>query len=265
MPTFATPEPITASVEIVSGSVHITATDRDDTVVEISPRDPTRAADVRTADTARVDFHNGTLIVSAGRRFIPRGGAVTVDIGLPSQSRLQVSCASANMRADGEYGDCRFATASGDVRVESVTGDIKADSASGRLTVDALIGEATVSSASGDAAIGELTGEITFRAASGSLAVRHLRGTVNAQTASGDTVVTAATAGAISVQTGSGDIEIGVKEGTAARLDLRTHSGHVSNNMQPTDGPADGDETLTASVRTGSGDVSVHRATPAAV
>jgi hypothetical protein len=63
------------------------------------------------------------------------------------------------------------------------------------------------------------------------------------------------------VQTGSGDIEIGVEEGTAARLDLRTHSGTVRNELRHADGPADGDETLTVHVRTGSGDVSVQRST----
>ena len=38
MPTLRTPEPITASVEIVSGAVHVVATDRDDTVVRSARR-----------------------------------------------------------------------------------------------------------------------------------------------------------------------------------------------------------------------------------
>ena len=75
MPTFQTPEPITAVVEVVAGSVRLVATDRDDTVVEIRPRDPSRASDVRIAEQARTDFRNGTLVVSAGRRFISLGRA----------------------------------------------------------------------------------------------------------------------------------------------------------------------------------------------
>ena len=88
-----------------------------------------------------------------------------------------------------------------------------------------------------------------------------MHGTVNAQTASGDIAVAAATTGGVSVQTGSGDIEVGIAEGTAARLDLRTHSGKVRNTLRPTDGPADGDDTLTVNVKTGSGDIAVQRAT----
>jgi hypothetical protein len=263
MPTFATPQPITATVEIVSGTVHLAATDRDDTVVAISPRDPTRASDVRVAESARVDFTNGTLTVTAGRRIISlgRGGAVTVEIELPSRSRLQVSSASAKLHADGHFGDCRLSTASGDATIESITGNLKSDSASGAICVDVLAGGGTVSTASGDATFGQLVGDVKFRAASGSLSVKQLRGTVNAQTASGDTAVAAAVSGEVSVQSGSGDTKVGVEEGTVARLDLRTHSGEVRNNLQPTGGPAEGDETLLVHVKTGSGDISVHRAT----
>jgi hypothetical protein len=265
MPKFVTPEPITASVEIVCGAVHLTATDRDDTVVQVRPRDPHREGDIRVAENARVDFRNGTLTVSAGRRFISlgRGGAVVVDIELPSRSRLQVSSASAGLRADGEYGDCRLATASGDAHMGSITGDLKADSASGALMIDTLAGSATVSTASGDAAIGVLNGDVTFRAASGSLSVRQLRGTVKAHTASGHVSVTDAVCGAVTVQSGSGDITVGVAEGTAARLDVRTHSGHVRNGLAAAAGPEAGDETLTVNVRTGSGEIAVQRATAA--
>ncbi|WP_123023730.1 DUF4097 family beta strand repeat-containing protein [Mycolicibacterium stellerae] len=263
MPTFATPEPINASVEVVSGAVHVTATDREDTVVQISPRDPNRTSDIRIAEAARVDFRDGTLTVSAGRRFISlgRGGSVVVDIELPSRSRLQVSSVSARVRAKGDFGDCRFSTASGDAAVGSVTGNIKADSASGGITVENIKGTAAISTASGDAAVEALTGDVKFRAASGSLTIRRLRGAVNAQTASGDVVVADAMTGEVSVQTGSGDTEVGVAEGTAARLDLRTHSGKVRNGLQSADGPADGDETLTVNVKTGSGDIAVQRAT----
>ncbi len=111
-----------------------------------------------------------------------------------------------------------------------------------------LTGAATISSASGDATVGELVGDVRFRAASGSLVASQPRSTAT-----------------VAVQTGSGDVEVGVPEGTAARLDLRTGSGEVRNSLQPSDGPADGDETLTVHVRTGSGDIRVQRATASVV
>jgi DUF4097 and DUF4098 domain-containing protein YvlB len=262
VPTFDTPQPITATVEIAAGSVRLVAGDRADTVVEVRPRDESRSHDVKAADQVRVRFKNGTLAVASQRGFsFPRRGAVVVDIALPSGSRLQASAASANITADGQYGDCKFASASGDLEVGSVVGNLKADTASGGITVQDINGSASVSTASGDATIGDLDGDMKFRAASGSLTVRRLRGNLNAQTASGDVTAATAVSGGVSVQSGSGEVVVGIAEGTAAQLDLRTHSGKVRNSLTPSDGPAEGDETLVVHAHTGSGDVIVQRAT----
>ncbi|QRY43568.1 DUF4097 family beta strand repeat protein [Mycolicibacterium boenickei] len=262
MTTFHTAEPITAVVEIVAGAVHLAATDRDDTVVDIKPRDPERVSDVRAAEQARVDFHNGTLVVTAGRKVLSlgRGGAVRVDIALPAGSRLNLSSASADIDADGVYSDCRCASASGSVRVATITGNIKADSASGDISIGDVAGNAQIATASGDASIDRIDGDVKFQAASGSLAVGTLRGHLRHQAASGSVTVGVGISGALSAQTGSGEVEVGIPEGTAARLELKTHSGTVDNGLQTSDGPADGDETFMVHARTGSGDISIRRA-----
>ena len=262
MPTFDTPQPITATVEISAGSVRLVASDRDDTVVEVRPSDESRSHDVNAAEQVRVDFDNGTLAVASQRGFsFPRRGAVVVDIALPSGSRLHASAASANITADGQYGDCKFASASGDLEVGSVLGNLKADTASGGITVHDIKGSASLSTASGDAAIGDLDGDVKFRAASASLTVGRLHGNLNAQTASGDVTVATAVNGGVSLQTSSGELVVGIAEGTAAQLDLRTGSGEVRSWLTPSDGPAQGDETLVVQARTGSGDVVLQRAT----
>jgi hypothetical protein len=262
MTTFQTPDPITAVVEVVAGAVYLAATDRDNTVVDVTPRDPERASDVRAAEQARIDFHDGTLVVTAGRKVLSlgRGGAVRVDIALPARSRLDLSSASADVTAEGVYSDCRFASASGSMRAASVAGNFKADTASGGIAVGDLAGNARIATASGDAAIDRVDGDIKFQAASGSLTVGAMRGHVRHQTASGSVTVAAAVSGALSAQTGSGEVEVGIPEGTAARLELKTHSGTVDNGLQSSDGPVDGDETFRLQARTGSGDISIRRA-----
>jgi hypothetical protein len=266
MPTFDTPQPITATIDIAAGSVRLVASDRDDTIVEVRPRDESRSHDVKAAEQVRVDFSNGALTVASQRGFsFPRRGAVVVDIALPAGSRLNASAASANITAEGPYADCKFASASGDLEVGSVAGNLKADTASGGIAVRSVKGSASVSTASGDAIIGDLDGDVKFRAASGSLAVTRLRGKLNAQTASGDTTVATAVSGGVSVQTASGEVVVGIAEGTAAQLDLRTHSGEVRNTLTPSDGPAEGEQTLVVHVRTATGDVVVQRATADAV
>jgi hypothetical protein len=264
MPTFDTPQPISAVVEIAAGSVRLVATDRGDTVVDVRPRDESRPHDVRAAEQVRVDFNDGTLTVTSKRGFsFPRRGAVIVDVALPSGSRLHASSASADVTADGQYADCKFASASGDFTIGDVAGNLNADTASGGISAHTVKGSAAVSTASGNASFGELAGDVKFRAASGSLAVRLLQGNLNAQTASGDVTVAAAVTGGVSVRTASGEVVVGIAEGTAAKLDLRTASGSVRNSLQPSDGPAEGDKTLVVHARTGSGDVIVRRATEA--
>jgi DUF4097 and DUF4098 domain-containing protein YvlB len=264
--TFDTPQPITAKVEISTGSVRLVASDRVDTVVEVRPRDESRSADVKAAERVRVDFKNGTLTVVTQRGFsFPRSGAVVVDIALPNGSRLNASAVSANITADGRYADCKFASVSGDLEVGSVVGNLKADNVSGGISVQDVKGSVSMSTVSGDAIIGDLNGDVKFQAASGSLAVTRLHGNVNAQTASGDTTVATAINGGVSVQTASGEVVVGIAEGTAAQLDLQTRSGEVRNSLAPSDGPAAGDETLVVHARTASGDIVVQRATADAV
>ena len=264
MPTFDTPQPITARIESAAGHVRLTASDRSDTVVQVRPSDASHAADVRAAERTRVDLMGDTLNVSVGRwgPFGARTGAVEITVELPSRSRLDISVASAYVQADGDYASCRLASASGDLNVAHVEGHIEADTASGRIAVDAARGNGSISTASGDATIGELEGDLKFDAASGRLSVERLRGSLRARTASGRIAVATGFHGEISVRTASGDVGVGVAAGTAARLDIITGSGVVTQDMRPSDAPAEGDAALVVNVRTASGDVAVRR-TPA--
>jgi hypothetical protein len=266
MLNFHTPQPITATIEIATGTVRLVASERTDTVVEVRPRDKNRSQDVKVAEQVRVDFRNGSLSVLSHRGFaFPRRGAVVVDVALPSGSRLHASVVSAQLTADGEYADCTLASVSGDVAVESATENVKVDNVSGGISVGVAKKSASVSTVSGDATFGKLRGDIKFQAASGSLTVGRLEGKLNAQTASGDVTVTTAVNGGVSVQSSSGELVLGIAEGTAAQLDLRTKSGEVRNSLTSSDGPARGDETLVVHARTGSGDIVVQRASAEAM
>jgi hypothetical protein len=261
MPTFETPAPIDVRIEAGGGSVRLVATDRADTVVAVRPCDESRSSDIWAAEHTRVDFRDRKLMITGPKRGLPllRGGETDIEIALPAGSRLNVSVASASMRAEGEFADLRFAGASGEVEVDSVTGKIKASSGSGSFTLHQVAGNASVATASGNVAVGDLDGNLRFKAASGSLIVERLRGIVKSRTASGSVDVVAAARGAVSAHTSSGDVAVGVTEGTAARLDITTASGDVTSRLRPADGPEQGDETLVIQVRSGSGDIKVHR------
>jgi len=268
MPNFDTPDPIQAYVELVTGSVRLAASDRKDTVVEVRPTDPSRSSDVKAADGARIDFRNGKLTIKAGKKYISigRGGSVDIDIALPSGSLLETASVSADVQVEGVLAECKLSTVSGDLRVDAVGGNIKADSVSGDITAHSVNGNVNVSTVSGKVTLDHLEGDVNFTAASGGMAIGRLRGHAKATTASGSVVVTRAVNGAFVVQTGSGEVEVGIPQGTAARLDVKSKSGVVTNALEEADGPAEGDETLVVQVHTHSGGIMVRRSpAPASV
>lgn len=262
MSLFTTPDPISMRIEVGAGSVRLVATDRADNVVQVRPRDPTCDADVWAAEHVRVDFRDGRLTVAGPRRAVARhrGGAAHLEIGLPSRSRLHAALGSAELCADGEYGDVRLAVGSGDVEIGTVTGKMKVDNASGSITVATVQGYASIATSCGPVRIENLDGELKFIASSASLSIDTLRGTVKSRTSSGSVIIESGVRGAVSAHTGSGGVAVGIPEGTAVRFDIVTGSGVVTNRLQPADGPQPDDETLVLQVRSGSGDVRVHRA-----
>src|SRR2546430_2533738 len=88
MPTFDTPEPISAVIDLVVGDARITASDRGDTVVEIRPSDASHDQDVRAAEQTRVEYAAGRLLVRAPRQrslsIFGKPGSIDVTIDLPA-------------------------------------------------------------------------------------------------------------------------------------------------------------------------------------
>jgi hypothetical protein len=63
MPTFVTPGPIAAAVEVAGAEVRVTASDRTDTVVLVEPINEASRSDVKVANRTKVDFAGSQLSV----------------------------------------------------------------------------------------------------------------------------------------------------------------------------------------------------------
>ena len=108
MPTFETPEPILATIEVVVGDLRIMARDRTDTIVEVRPSDPSHEPDVRAAEQTRVEMtSDGLLVKGPKQRGLPlfgKPGSVDVTIDLPTGSRLRADTGVAALRCTGRAG-----------------------------------------------------------------------------------------------------------------------------------------------------------------
>ena len=281
MPTFDTPGPITVVIEIGVGDARITATDRTDTVVDVRPSDSGKGDDVRAAEQARVEYTDGRLLIKASknwRQYSPfsDGGSIDVTVGLPAGSHLQGSAGIAAFRGMGRLGDCRVKTAVGDIQLDT-TGALDASTATGAIAVDRVMGHAEVSTGSGRIRLGEVDGTAVIKnsngdswvggaagdlrvvASNGDISVDHADAGVTASTATGSVRIGDVARGATSAKTANGDVEIGIRAGTAARLDVYTQFGAVHNQMDTADGPGPSDQTAEVRARTGHGDIVIRR------
>ena len=284
MPTYDTPSPITATVELVVGDLRIVAAERTDTVVEVRPSDPGSDADVRAADQTRVEYADGLLLVKTpkqrGLGLFGKPGSVDVTVDLPARSKVQAETGVGGVRTTGVLSACRVKSGAGDVHLDRVVGgqltletgagriDVdtvagRADirTGSGRLQVREIDGPAVVKNSNGDSWIGLVTGDLRFNAANGDIVVDRAGGGVVASTANGDVRVGAATRGTASLKTGFGEVEVGIPAGTAAKLDVSTSFGRVRNQLESAEGPQETDETLDLRARSSYGDIVIRRAT----
>jgi DUF4097 and DUF4098 domain-containing protein YvlB len=282
MPTFDTPRAIAAVIDMPAGHIEIRAADRTDTVVDVRPTDPGSDADVQAVDQVRVDFSDGRLSVTAPksrfRSLFRRPPSVDVTVDLPTDSRVDVS-GWADIRTDGRVGDSTFDTAAGTVRIAE-TGRLKLRTAAGDVSVARAVGHADVTTASGkvrigeidgtavvktsngDITLGEVTGDVRLNTANGDIDVDRALATVAAKTAYGSIRVGEVVRGAVILETSFGELEVGVRTGTAAWLDLQSGYGTVRSLLDAADEPSPSDDTIEVRARTGYGDIVIRRAAP---
>lgn len=282
MPTFETPEPIFASISLVVGNVWVIASDRRDTSVVVTPSDRSNDSDVKAAEATRVEYSHGTLVVKGPNQRGPfsfgKTGSLEVTIELPADSRLGGDAAVADFRCDGRLGECKITTATGSIRLDQ-TGPLHLSTSTGSITVDRadglveltgagevrvrqIDGPATIKNLNGDTWIGEITGEFRCRAANGNITVDRAQATLVAKTAKGDIRFRDVARGSAGLASGLGELEVGIREGTSALLDVRSGFGTVDNSLSATDGPEPSGETLEVRARTSFGDILIHRSVP---
>jgi hypothetical protein len=282
MPTFDTPQPISVTVDLGVGDLRIAASDRTDTIVEVRPSDPAKQADVTAAEQTRVEYTGGRLLIKAPknwRQYTFRGGGESIDVQveLPAGSQLRGETGVAALRCQGRLGECRYKTGVGDIQVdqagavqlrtgvgditvERAGGDAELTTGSGSLRIDGVDGTAVVKNSNGDTWIGRVTGDLRVNAANGRISVDRASGTVAAKSANGDVRLGEVAHGAVVAQTAFGKVEIGIRDGVAAWLDLNTRFGTVRNDLDTADRPGAGEEAVEVRARTSFGDITIHRA-----
>jgi len=276
MPAFATPGPIAATVEVAGAQVRVTASDRTDTVVLVEPINKASRSDVKVASKTKVDFAGGRLSV---KTITPgaKSGSVAITIDLPGGSSLAAYLAHSSVQADGPVGQCELHLASGQVQLDRIDA-LQANIASGEVAIGHIAGPAHIdggafamrigevkgtvglSSSGGHAWIGHASADLDLSSSGGDFDIDRADASVTATTASGAIRIGRMTHGQAKLMNGSGNIEVGIGEGTAASIDANSERGAVHNFVSPQTDSGPSDDKVMVHARTRHGDIIIQRA-----
>jgi DUF4097 and DUF4098 domain-containing protein YvlB len=285
---FDTPSPIAVTLDLYVADVRLAAADRADTIVEVRPSDPGKAADVKAAENTRVAYDETTRTLSITSRK-PRSRLVnfsskrpeSIDllIQLPADSAVRGEAGLGDFQSQGALGAVTLKTGLGAVRlaetgplnlragagaitVEAVTGPAEVHCGSGDIRIGAVDGTADVSTSNGKIRVGAVTGPATVKGANGPVSVDRALSGITAASANGEVRIGEVARGTVSATSKNGSVEVGIRAGSAAFLDLTTGLGRVYNELDPADAPQPGEQVDTVEVHASTklGDVTIRRA-----
>jgi hypothetical protein len=274
MPTFDTPGPIAATVVVAGAQVRVTASDRTDTLVLVEPIDRASQSDIKVASKTKVDFAGGQLSVKTTVSG-DKDGSIVITIDLPAGSSLVAYLAHSSVHADGSFGECELHMASGQVQLDRISA-LQANIAAGEVTIGHIAERATIDGAAfamrisevrdtvklrnsgGQAWIGHASADLDLSSGHGGFDIDRADGSVTAKTGDGAIRIGRLTRGQAELLNRSGNIEVGISEGTAARVDANSKRGSVRNSVPSQENPDTSDNQLTVHARTRYGDIVVH-------
>jgi len=277
--TFQTPDEVRLDVRLGSGEIRLETADTAETTVTLEPLRDNEASATAVAE-ARVELRGQEIVVDVrDRRRGFRGADVLVEIHCPSGASVRAKSGSADVEGHGRFGsvevetgsgdvqfsevsgDAEINAASGDVQLASIGGEARINTASGDVQVAAIAGDAKINSASGDVMLREAGGRLDVNSASGDVQIRELGSSANLNTASGDQTLGSVSQGKVSLKSASGDLKIGIREGSTLWVDARSRSGEVRSELPVSDLPPEGDAPhVELRANTMSGDITVVRA-----
>jgi DUF4097 and DUF4098 domain-containing protein YvlB len=278
MTTFPTPVPPRLVIQFGAGTVAIDTSERTDTEVVLTPGGGAEAKKLAAATV--IDQRGDEIVVAVpkhGGSWLGRTPQLHLVVRAPHDTGLSVSTASADVEARGRFstttgdsgsgaimigdviGDARVKTGSGDIEVDLVDGDLDARSGSGDVRIGRVTGSASAKTGSGDVAVGEGGRSLTAKTGSGDVSIEAAAEEIGVRTGSGNVHLTCVRRGEVQVTAASGDIRLGVADGTAAWLDVRSLTGRVDNDLDAADAPGETDERVRLRLETVSGSIDLYR------
>jgi len=129
------------------------------------------------------------------------------------------------------------------------------------IRIGAVDGTANVSTSNGKVRVGVITGAADIKSSNGSVSVDRALSDITAASSNGEVRIGEVVRGKVSATSKNGRVEVGIREGSAAWLELNTSVGRVYNELAPSDAPEGGEPVDKVEVRASTkiGDVTIRR------
>jgi DUF4097 and DUF4098 domain-containing protein YvlB len=246
--------------------------------VTVSPTNPAKAVDIRGAEETKVDFDGQRLTITGPRprfSFVGPSESVDVRVELPTGSRLTAETSAGAVRTAGRLGATRVKSSMvdldttgdlwvramhGNVTVANADGGVEITADHGQIRLGAIAGDAVLKASHGTIIVGECGGELEAKLSYGDLDITKALDSVTAKTAYGSIALHEISSGSIQVESGYGQITIGVQAGVPAWLDLSSKDGRVRNELEGDRAPDGSEQTVAVRARTQYGDITIQRA-----
>ena len=272
--TFPTPRQLSVEVKLPRGDVRVETADVTETTVTLEGSGERAQSQIEKAEI-RLDDRgdHDELLVDAdiddfqwsSKRVrisfsLDRHDAIRIIIVAPHGTSLKATTGSADIRADGRFGEVQTKTGSGDVSVAEVERDAEIKVASGDVKLDRVGESLKVQTAAGDVYSGPVGGDADVKTAAGDVNLEDVGGSVSINSASGDLRVGAVTNGTVELKSVSGDMLVGIRRGSRVWMDVKTVTGDASSELD-TGADDDGEGPLVELKATAmSGDIKIVRA-----
>ncbi len=199
----------------------------------------------------KIELSGGRLTVQTPKSM--RGFPVGITVRAPSGSHVDIRSGSADILVTGSAGRLKAQTGSGDIKVDRADGAATVTTGTGAVRLGPMLGGLQARSGSGDVEVSSVGGSTALVTGSGDVWLGAVAADVMARTGSGDLSVADAASGKLDLNTGSGEIRVGIRQGTSAEVDLSSGSGQARSELPLLDTPPTTKPALRVRGRTGSG------------
>lgn len=214
---------------------------------------PGSTAGAEAVRQTRVDFTAGRLVVRTPKELQLRSVPIAVSVQAPAGSHVEASSGSGQVNIAGPAGRLTLHTGSGRISTDQAEGSVKIDTGSGTVRLGPMAAGLRAKTGTGDIEVTAVGGASTVVTGSGDVWLGAVTADVLARTGSGRVTIANAASGELELHTGSGAIQVGVRKGSPAEVDLSSASGEARSELELSTTPPENKPALRVRGRTGSG------------